>query len=517
MKIVFPLRLLATLLFIFFSHFSWSQTDSLGLALADASLADRERIIREYTEKKAHFDMQRAIRHVAALDSMVRSKQDTAQLFQSDLLYARLLSRAGDNRKSALLGKEAFMLAKRDGKIDEREAGVFDVFATALINSAEYDSALTILFEGLMTFETDKNESRMSVLFKGVGTLFLRMENYQKAIDYFEQSLELKNKLQDSSSVDELFISIGLSHVALQNFQKAIEFVNEGLSICKGGCTPEILTRAYYALGSANLGLGNFDRARVFFSKSHQYAEQFGYLDYVSYNLLGLADVSVKTGKMASALDYLVRSEVASKSNVEALLDTYERLMGFYKNGDIKKLIHYQRLYIDLKESVYNSELTDNLARVEADYKERGNAAMIKHQQHVIELNEELIEKQNIATISIVAIIVLFLAFIVILYKNNRFKKQIGVRLEKRVQERSDELKTSIKALEDSYKAQEEEMTRNNKIIIESASELDALCDETLQNPDLDPELREYIGKMKETLVSLRTFVSSNSGSNESD
>lgn len=37
------------------------------------------------------------------------------------------------------------------------------------------------------------------------------------------------------------------------------------------------------------------------------------------------------------------------------------------------KRLHYQQKYIELKEGVYNEELTINLMRIEANYQEREN------------------------------------------------------------------------------------------------------------------------------------------------
>ena len=113
------------------------------------------------------------------------------------------------------------------------------------------------------------------------------------------------------------------------------------------------------------------------------------------------------------------------------------------------------------------------------------------------------------------AIIILFFVFIVILYRNNQFKKQIGLRLEKRVKARSDELIKAIQDLEQSYADQETRITKMNSAILTCTIELETLCAETLQNQGLGKANAEYVEKMNLTVRSLKAYASKNMRSGE--
>lgn len=483
--------------------------DSLELILSSSTGVKRFEVLTDLLRECIDFDNQKGLLYAQEADSLMRSIDDSASIKRFDRLYSQILRRTGNNSKAIEVAKEALMIARRDG-LDEEGKKIYNTLAIAYIVNAEYDEALSILFEGLMIFEKDKNDQEMSLLLNNIGLVFFRIENYQKSLSYFEESLKLIRTLNDKSGVERLLINMAQCQAALNKFAEAMTLANEGLATCSNDCSEAIKSEGNFALGLAFFGLHKISEALPHFESAYKFSKNSGDDLFRAESLIYLAKISALNNNREQAIVYLVEAEKAAENNYESLLSVYKEFINVYKDKEIDKLIHYQRLFIDLKEGIYTSELTDNLARVEADYKERWNTAMINHQQRVIELNEELIQKQNIATIAIVAIIILFLFFIVILYRNNQFKKQIGIRLEMRVRERGDELNESILNLEKTYTVQESKIAQMNAAILQYAAELETLCNETLQNKELDPSQLEYMAKMNETLSALRAYVSRN-------
>ena len=483
--------------------------DSLELILPSSTGLKRFEVLRNLLRECIDFDNQKGLLYAQEADSLVRSIGDSASMKRFARLYSHILRRTGNNSKAIEVAKEALMIARRDG-LDEDEKKIHNTLAIAYIANAEYDEALSLLFEGLMIFEKDKNNQEMPILLNNIGLVFFRIENYQKALFYFEESLKIMRTLNDKFGVERLLINMAQCQAALNKFAEAMKLANEGLAACSNDCSEAIKSEGNFALGLAFFGLNKIPEALAHFESAYKFSKNSGDDHFKAESLIYLAKISTMNNNRKQAIVHLMEAEEAAVSNSESLLSVYKEFINLYKGKEIDRLIHYQRLFIDLKERIYNSELTDNLARVEADYKERWNTAMINHQQRVIELNEELIRKQNIATIAIVAIIILFLAFIVILYRNNQFKKQIGIRLEKRVRERSDELNESIRNLEKTYTAQESKVTQMNAAILQYTAELETLCNETLHKKELDSSQQEYMVKMSETLAALRQYVSRN-------
>ena len=486
--------------------------DSLELVLPSSTGIKRFEILKELLYVCMGFDNQKSLLYAQEADSLVRSIGDSARIKRFARLYSQILRRTGNNSKAIEVAKEALMIARRDDP-DEDEKKIYNILAVAYIENAEYDEALSILFEGLIIFEKDKNDQEMSIVLNNIGVVFFRIENYQKALNYFEESLSISRAIDYTIGIERLLINMAQCRAALGNFTEAIKLANQGLATCNNYCSEAIKSEGNFALGLAFFGLNRIPEALAHFESAYSFSRNSGEDRFRAESLIYLAKISALNNNRKQAIAHLIEAEEAATNNSESLLSIYKEFINVYKGKEkeIDRLIHYQRLFIDLKERIYNSELTDNLARVEADYKERWNTAMINHQQRVIELNEELIQKQNIATIAIVAIIILFLSFIVILYRNNQFKKQIGIRLEMRVRERSDELNESILNLEKTYTVQESKIAQMNAAILQYAAELETLCNETLQNKELDPSQQEYMTKMNETLAALRDYVSRNS------
>lgn len=489
----------------------YKKTDSLELILPSSIGVKRFDILRELLYEYMIVDNQKALVYAKEADTLIRSIGDSVRLKRFNWLYSQILKKAGNNAKAIETAKASLAMAKQDG-LDGDEKKIYNILAEAYVANAEYDEALSILFEGLMMLEKVNDQKEMSILINNIGVVFFRIENYQKALTYFEEGLALKRAVNYTYDEDRTLINIAQCQAALSNFPEAIKLSNEGLAACNNHCSEAIKSEGNFALGLAFFGLNKIPEALNHFERAYSFSINSGDNQFKAESLIYLAKISALSNNGRQAIEYLMEAEKAAESNYESLLSVYKEFINVYKGNekDIDKLIHYQRLFIDLKERIYNSELTDNMARVEADYKERLNTAMISHQQRVIALNEDLISKQNIATIAIAAIIILFLAFIVILYRNNQFKKQIGIRLEKRVKERSDELNESIRRLKETSSMQQSRVAEMNASILEFTAELEALCDETLQDKDLDPIQREYMTKMNETLRALRDHVSRN-------
>jgi tetratricopeptide (TPR) repeat protein len=485
--------------------------DSLELILPSSTGSKRLEVLNELSYACMDFDNQKSLSYAQEADSLVRSIGDSTSIKRFDWLYSQILRKTGNNSKAIETAKEALVIAKRDG-LDEDEKKIYNILALAYIANAEYDEALSILFEGLIIFEKDKNDQEISIVLNSIGAVFFRIENYQKALNYFQESLSLSRAISYTSEIDRLLINMAQCQAALNNFAGAIKLANEGLTACNNHCSEAIKSEGNFSLGLAFFGLNKIPEALAHFERAYTFSRNSGDNHFRAESLIYLAKIFALSNNRQQAIVHLVEAEEAAANNYAPLLDVYKEFINVYKGKEkeLDRLIHYQRLFIDLKERIYTSELTDNLARVEADYKERWNTAMISHQQKVITLNEELIQKQNIATIAIVVIIILFLAFIVILYRNNQFKKQIGIRLEMRVRERSDELNESILNLEKTYTVQESKIAQMNAAILQYAAELETLCNETLQNKELDPSQQEYMTKMNETLAALREYVSRN-------
>jgi hypothetical protein len=84
-------------------------------------------------------------------------------------------------------------------------------------------------------------------------------------------------------------------------------------------------------------------------------------------NIILLAEISIKQNKAQGAEVYLEEAEkiisAGSSYNLE-LIKLYAILYSFYsKASNVNKMLFYQNKYIQLRDSIYNEEMMNNLMK----------------------------------------------------------------------------------------------------------------------------------------------------------
>ena len=169
---------------------------------------------------------------------------------------------------------------------------------------------------------------------------------------------------------------------------EAKDLVDKAFKICGKDCTKFFLINARYSLGVISFGLRNFSDAEAQFLQSYSLAKELGDERFQLDNIVYLSQIYINTRKMILAEKYLKIAEelidAGAPYNLE-LIKVYNGLFTFYRtSGDYEKVAWYQGKYIQLKDSIYSEELTSNLMKVEAEYLERENKAMIASQAKIL-------------------------------------------------------------------------------------------------------------------------------------
>jgi C4-dicarboxylate-specific signal transduction histidine kinase len=227
--------------------------------------------------------------------------------------------------------------------------------------------------------------------------------------------------------------------------------------------------------------------------------------------------VHILTSQFGLAEHYLNEAEVLIDQGVPynlELIKIYKALYTLYEDSnDFQKVAQYQQKYIQLKDSIYNEELTRNLMRVEGEYLERENTAKIEAQNEILTLNEAIIFRQRLVTIFVGIAAVLLVALTIVLYKHNQRRRLANQLLEIRVRERTRELEQNRDSLQHTL---DERSVVFRKISMEFRAALatvKGLCSLGLADEESENQ-RQYLRKINHTSEELlRTLTNTMSNS----
>lgn len=434
------------------------KTDSLNKVLPNVSGSVKFDVLRELFSLYNTFDYDRS--YAVSLDAInvAKESKDSLLIIRSYRMNGYALMNLTKNEEAIKIFQDALAIAedgKRNSKIKEQIKYILNSIALAYTDVGNYPKALDYHFKSLVIREEENNKLDESIALNNIGLVYYRMSAYQKAIEFYEKCLKIKQEINDKIDNDRLLINMALCLISLEEFPKAISYINDALDFCENGCSEEIKREALNSLGIAYLQTNELKKARDSFSQSLRISKTQNNIPYIALNLIYLSKVDQHDNNGISAESYLEEAEkiIESSGHVKVQLELYSAFSDFYKaKKDFVNSQIYSDKYILLYKKFFSETMLRNLSQAETNYAERENIKTIKEKNEVLVLKDKLLKKQRELSSVIVAVtlIVLTFAFVLIIFQRKYSKqlKEVNLKLEEKVLERTQDLKKTNEKLE---------------------------------------------------------------------
>jgi signal transduction histidine kinase len=312
--------------------------------------------------------------------------------------------------------------AKRNG-IDDQVRSILNSIGIAYGDIGLYDSALLYHFESLQLREKHGDQRAISVALNNIGIVHYKLENSNLALKYFLPALSIKEEIGDKSGYVRLLVNIGLCYNQLGENKEAIRYAEKALRGCEDDCVSIPIARSYYLIAIGKFYLGDLEESHKARNKSLKISSQIN-------DRIGVIECEILEARLAAKKrDFtkairIAEEIVTNRSNkiypellstaLKVLIATYGEL----KDYDRKQ--YFQDIYIKLRDSIFGNQLTNKLATVQAQYEERVNLKKIREQAEILQLKEEIIQRQRQQTIFITIIACLGIALTYLLFRFSR-------------------------------------------------------------------------------------------------
>jgi signal transduction histidine kinase len=395
---------------------------------------------------------------------------DTAKIVNSGRMVGQLLNRLSRAKEAEAILLETLPIARRNDRSEYKN--ISNNLALAYTVQAKYDKALDLNFKTLVLREEDNEEHEINVSLNNIGFVYFKMKNYTKALEYFDRALILLERAGEHYFLDRLLINIGLCHNHLADYDKAQVYFDRAFKECGANCADQIKIEGGFGLGVANFGRKNYQEAIRHFKESYDIAKRIENTRFQSENLISLGRVYVQLQQSELALETLNECEKVSSEfgYNELLIGTYKSFADLFNQlKNYEKAAHYQRLYINLKDSIYSEVLIENLAKIQTNFAERENLKTIADK-------EEIIQRQRSLNFAIVIIAILATLLIFVLYRSNRVKKKVNQALSDAkaiIEDQNRQLLSSNYNLDRELKEKNTELEKANESLSRVNEELD--------------------------------------------
>lgn len=388
---------------------------------------------------------------------------------------------------------------------------------------------IVLLFCGLGTVTSPAQNK-----FQKAGDSLFHVNKYVEAQEQYLLALKQAEKNADTSSIVQAEKSIALCHYYLRDKPTALKWLYRALENARASVNEELLNTVKYYIAVMYIETGIIDSAEKYTGLAAAYWQKVNDYKNLSRALSALSDMYINklmkdkayktmqeankyaemsgdSGVMAFAAlkgclynryvtkDYKRALEYINKAeNLWSGTKFKEDLLYVYRfKAQVLSLLgdsladYYMQRWFEFKDSIFNEEKAEALAKYETLYETEKKEAQIREQHLIIQNEKQLRRLYAFIAISIL----LFALVIIVLYRNH--SKQKTQRL---LQEQQD------KSLQEIFNAEQNERIRIARDLHDSIGQKLSVVRMLLPRDPHSPELQKISAYLDETAQEVRSI-----------
>lgn len=323
---------------------------------------------------------------------------------------------------------------------------------------SNYDKSLEYYLNSLKIMEEVGDKEGISSTLNNIGIVYWKLNNYDKALEIYNESLGIMKELENREGIARSLNNIGLIYITLKNYGKALEIFLETLKITKEIGIKNNIAYCLNNIGNIYWYLGNYDKSLEYYMESLKINKEINNKYGIAGGIKNIGDVYLKLKNYDKSLVNLKKGlklakEIKAKDLLQNIYGSFYKL--YYEKANYKKALEYNKLYSEVKDSIFTEESSKKTAEMQAKYetekKEKENEVLRKNNEIQ---NLEIIRQTSIRN-SFIVISLLILILVFVIYQRYRGKKRANKMLSKKNQQINDQksqLSTTLIELRETQK-----------------------------------------------------------------
>ncbi len=433
-----------------------NSTDSLFNELKNTtSKQKRVLLLNEISKEYKSIDLDSAILYQKqAFELSKKIKNDTLYVNSGIALIKLLIAKRNLDTAKIIATN---ILKQIDSKNNQKlQANTLHNLGNVYLYENNFDSALFYYQKALKIREEIKDTLGISATTNNIGYIYWKIKNLPLGLKYFRESFYydslLNNELDGASALN----NIGVIYWQMRELDSAAFYFKKALKIKKKYNQP--ITTNLSNIGVLYRSMEQYDSAEFYFfkvlniRKKQKDTVEFG----ASYYNLG--DNLFRWNKNDLALKYLDSAKYfcLKAKDFDMLKDVYNLYSAIYTTeSNYKKALDYKNLYIKLKDSLYNENLSKQLAEMQAKYEADKKQREIEMQQLKLEKQKSELESKNKIIFGAIAFVIIVLILSAFLFKMFIQKKKANKLLQlsnEEIKQQKEEIITQANHLQELLK-----------------------------------------------------------------
>ena len=309
----------------------------------------------------------------------------------------------------------------------------------------DFYNAKKYFFKAYDEAQKSGNNKELFSILSCIGNSCYMLEDDTEALNYFNKAFALAYNYESHFNA---LINLGSVHTALENYTKAEDYLNKALKLSTYKNNKNDISYTYNRFGDVYFMLEKDDTSLYFFQKALRIAGSENIL-LKSHSMVCIARGYLATSQFDKGIKIAREAEslLQSNKNITASKDIYEYLSMLYDSvGQPQMALKYHRMYLELKDSIFNIEKNKQLSFLNVEFETKQKEIQIENLEQ-----ENRFRKILGLTYVIVGLLIIMVMFYLI--KNYRQKNKILALEKERISQQKekeilDKKKLKLKLLE---------------------------------------------------------------------
>lgn len=300
------------------------------------------------------------------------------------------------------------------------------------VYTGDYAEAYKYQTQALNLFQELKDTANIARIEYGIATNFFFQKQYDNSIEYYKKSLRTGIAVKNKQIIYGSYGALGSLSERLGKYREALDYHTESLAMSKQNNDKAGIGWMLLNIGSVYGKLNDYQKMLVSLKEAEKISREIDDLGLRTEVWVALANTYNKLNMPDLALSYLQKSyDMAIRDNTRSLIvDIFRyKANAYYLKNDLKKYSEYIEKHIELKDSLFN----DNLAQEMADLKKSYSLLQLERENeaNLFKKDKEIHQvKMNFNIGVFVAIFVVIALLLLLMYMRNKSEKEKNLLLE---------------------------------------------------------------------------------------
>ncbi len=378
-------------------------------------------LFAQSSEEKPHDDIASLLR-----------KEQTLQTDSALLDYYIEVGEYYKNKErfdSALFFFEKVVAFSEDTLTDIRLSIALNQKGNILYYQGNVSQAIDCFHRALKIAEKADKKHNVAYGLQNLAAIYAVQGYEEKAMDYYEKSIQLHRELGNKDGVALVLNNIAYYYINGKEYVKALEVLEESLVLEEELKDSIDISNLLSNIGYVYKLQKDFDKALNYFKRAVDLQQIIGADKIaVSTTYKNIGDIMWEQKEYEEAISYGEKSmTIALEIGVPNLIkNSSELLTRVYKaQGRGMEALEMSELFHEMKDSLKNEGTQKATAEQLAQYKyEKQKAIDDERNKHVLAIEKQTREKQNVIILAILVGLVMLLLFLVFTYKKLKETKE---------------------------------------------------------------------------------------------